>query len=113
MRQHRFTLISIICLLPLCALADHEEVLIPIYFQIFSIFAFLILLIVLKTNPRVKLILALTYLASLTLIVLLTKDMSYDLNKFVDISWAAGPAIITLFVFLVMKYRGTQHKKEK
>jgi hypothetical protein len=107
MRQLRLTLISIICLLPLVALADHEEVLIPVFFQIISIIVFLIVLFAFKLKNKDKIRLAVTYFVSLILIVISTGNTPYDLNRrFIDFSWAAGPAIITLSVFLIMKIKG-------
>jgi hypothetical protein len=104
MKELKLALIAIICFLPFVAFADHEEVLIPIFFQIISTIGFLILLSVVKAAIRTKLRFAIIYFGSLFLLVFFTKDVPYDLHRtLLDILLAEGPAIITFVAFVFLK----------
>lgn len=114
MRQMKITLISIICLAPFTALAHGEEALVPVFMQIISLIGFIILMIFLKMNITNKRKLSVVYVVSLSLIVFFTRDLPYDLNrKFLDISWSAGPAIITLIAYLIILSKGTKSVKDE
>jgi hypothetical protein len=99
------------CFLPLCALADHEEILIPIFAQIASIGILIFSLFALKATTRNKIVLSIIYLLSLILIIYFTSDIPYMQNRsFIDISLAAGPAIITVIFYFILKFTVNKSK---
>ena len=93
-------------LFPFYALASGNEVLVPLFIQLGSIFIFLIFLLSIKFRLIDKLILAVSYFLTLTLILYLTWDVDYRQNRTaLDIFWTVGPAAICLITFVVLKKR--------
>ena len=107
MRLLKSALVLLVCFIPLSVLADHEEILIPIFAQICSIVIFIVLSFLTRIKKSIKIIMVLTYLSSLLLIVYFTASLPYNQNrKFVDLSWSIGPAVFTIFVYLLLKVIG-------
>lgn len=106
MKQQKFTLSLAMFLLPFCAFAHSEEVLLPVFIQISSIVIFLILLISLKIKGGKKFVLAVIYFLTLGSILCLSWNVPYRQNRTViDLSCTVGPAVTTLIAFFIFKVR--------
>ena len=104
MNSQRTILIFGMFLYPVYALASGNEVLFPLLMQLGSIFIFLILLLSIKFGIVDKLILAVSYFMTLAIIFNLTWNVDHTQNRIaVDISWAIGPAAISLITFFILK----------
>jgi steroid 5-alpha reductase family enzyme len=80
--------------------------LVPIFAQICSIVIFIVLLFLIRLKKSDKIIMSLAYLVSLFLIIYFTANIPYNQNtKYVDISWSIGPAIFTLIVYFILKFK--------
>ena len=106
MKRLKLTLAAITFFIPFCAFAHGEEVLVPVFGQLGSILAFLILLAVSKIESVSKLLLAAIYFLTLGLIVFATWNLSYRQNRtMLDFAMILGPVAATLTAFFFLKLR--------
>ena len=101
-------------LVPLCAFAHGEEVLLPILGQLVSILVFLILMALSKLKFRDKIILATLYLLTLCSIGYFSRNVPYiDNRAWIDLSSTFGPALTTLMGFFIIKRRNRANESTK
>ncbi len=106
MKQQKFTLSIAMFLLPFCAFAHGEEVLLPLFIQFASILIFIIVLTSLKIKVAKKLVLFVIYFLTLSSILCISWNVPYRQNRTVlDLSWTLGPATTTLIAFLIFRLR--------
>jgi hypothetical protein len=96
-------------LFPFYALAHGEELLLPLFIQLGSIFIFLIWIASIKFRIADKLILATSYFLTLSLILALTWNVPYRQNRvLLYIAWILSPAAISLITFVVSRSKRKQ-----
>jgi D-alanyl-lipoteichoic acid acyltransferase DltB (MBOAT superfamily) len=102
----RTILIFGIFLFPHLGFAHGEDVLLPVFIQLGSIFIFLIWLTSTKLRIANKLILLASYFLSIGVIILLTWNLPYRQNKaLTDMLWVLGPAFLSFLTYLILKRR--------
>ncbi|RYE53408.1 MAG: hypothetical protein EOP48_14455 [Sphingobacteriales bacterium] len=112
-RQSAPLLLGLI-LFPFFAFAHGEEVLLPLFAQLGSIFIFLIWITSIKFRLAYKLLLAASYFLTLSLILAFTWNVPYKQNRtFLDIAWAITPAVITLFIFIALRKKNKRETKHQ
>jgi hypothetical protein len=112
MTRHRVLLFGMF-LFPFYAFAHGEEVLLPLFIQLGSIFIFLIWITSIKFRMADKLILAASYFLSLILILFFTWNVPYRQNRTsIDIAWIVGPAVTSLVTFLILRNKEKRMVKE-
>jgi hypothetical protein len=95
-----------ILLFPSCVFAHGEDVLLPLFIQLCSIFIFLIWLIIAKLRLRHKLILLASYFLSASAVFFFTSNLPYRQNKeLVDMLWIISPALIAFLTFMFLRRR--------
>jgi hypothetical protein len=110
MNNSRATALCGILLFPFYALASGGEILLPISIQLASVVVLIILLLSIRLRKTYKLIIAASYLLTLSLIVYSTSDIPYTQNKTaLNIALTIGPGAAALVTFIFLK---AKHKKE-
>jgi hypothetical protein len=111
MKNLKLALFSILMALPLTALADHEEALIPVFIQAISIIVFLIFMLFIKVNVSRKGILTLVYIIVAALIWITIDQMTYrDNMSIINVLIAFGPgaAVAIVYILLLRNHKRNQ-----
>ena len=100
------TLLSILFLIPISAVAHGQEVLMILFIQAVSVIIFLIVIFAIKVDLKRKLILAGVYFLSSFATIYFTNDWSYreNMDK-INLLVALVPATAFLIAFLALKSR--------
>ena len=103
-----FLLLSIL-LIPFTALASGDDIFISFYVLIISFFIFLLTIVFIKIDPRIKPLLVILDMLALALILYLSKDIPYEKNKVIlNIIILLIPIIITCTGYYFFKSPGKE-----
>lgn len=114
MSRQRVILLTGMFLFPFFAFAHGEEVLLPLFVQLCSIFIFLIWITSVNFRIADKLVLAASYFLTLSLVLVLTWNVPYRQNRaLLDTTWAVAPAAISLVTFIILRNKNKREINQK
>ena len=104
MKNIKAAILTTLILLPLTAFADAEEVLIPIFGQIFEIIILFVIILFVKLKAAQKVILSISFFLSICISWVGTDNMPFREN-FGEITFImlALPFIVVVSIFILIK----------